>query len=135
MRVTAASVVVGLMLGLGVASAGAGEPLPQVGPPFTEVAAAWESFWAAVRRGDLEAARRYVHSRIRHDFPRSGTTAGKDLQDVARQMAYCRLDPTPIPISGEEVVYGLRCRHGTETAESQVILRRDVDGVWRFTSL
>ncbi len=135
MRGVAILVVIGL---LGVAApvrAGAQAP-GSAGPAFQEVEARWTDFWARVRRGDLEGARRAVHSRVRSEF-RDGfpqTTAGESLQDVAQQMAYCRLEPTPMPISGDEVAYGVRCRHGTETAESLVILRRDADGVWRFTS-
>lgn len=135
MRGVAVLAVIGL---LGVAApvlAGAQAPV-SAGPAFQEVEARWTDFWARVRRGDLEGARRAVHSRVRAEF-REGfpqTTAGEALPDVAQQMAYCRLDPTRIEISAEEVAYGVRCRHGTETAESLVILRQDVDGVWRFTS-
>jgi hypothetical protein len=135
MRVAAIFAVIGLLGLAAPVRAGVQGPAP-AGPPFTEVEARWTDFWATVRRGDLEAARRAVHSRVRSEF-RDGfphTTSGESLPDMAQQMAYCRLDSTPMPISAEEVAYGVRCRHGTETAESLVILRQDADGVWRFTS-
>lgn len=106
---------------------------PQVGPPFEEVRAAWEGVWARLAEGDLAGARRYLHSARRHLFPGGRSVA--ELQELGRQMRLCRLEPMPLPISEEEVVYEVRCAHGGERAEGVVSLRRDVDGVWRFVAL
>jgi len=50
-------------------------------------------------------------------------------------MRFCRLEPMPLPIRADEVLYQVHCAHGEERAESVVSLRRDVDGVWRFVAL
>lgn len=105
--------------------------LPVV-PPFQEVEAAWKGFWSAVILGDLNGARKYVHSHRQHLFP--GRQTLEELKEMAGQMAYCRLDPAPFPL-GEDVIYRVLCQHGSETAESQVGVRRDLDGVWRFSVL
>jgi hypothetical protein len=109
------------------------QPLPSVGPPLSEVQATWKGFWTAVILGDLAGARKYVHSHRQHLFPGNKTLA--ELQELARQMAECRIDPAPFPVSLDEVIYRVHCQRGIETAETQVGLRRDLDGVWRFSVL
>ena len=134
-------------LTLGALRVAAGQPVPQVGPPVREVKATWTAFWTAVSLGDLKEARQYLHSRQRAGFP--GKLMVEELKDLADQMAYCRLDPTPFPLNmlGEEgvrqippevlknldeVFYWVRCQYGDETADSLVGVRRDLDGVWRL---
>lgn len=127
-------------------------------PSFTEVEAAWTGFWTAVILGDLEGARKYIHSQRQHLFPGKRTLA--ELQEIAQQMAFCRLDPTPFPLSLldeatarqfglsererarplppgslDELIYRVYCEHRGEKAETQVGVRRDWDGVWRFSAL
>jgi hypothetical protein len=96
------------------------------------VQAAWAEFWTAVILGDLNGARKYVHSQRQNVFPRKGQRI-EDLQEIAQQMAYCRLDPTPFPIDHDEVIYLVLCEHGSERAETIVGVRRDLDGIWRFS--
>jgi hypothetical protein len=86
--------------------------------------------------GDLAGARQYVYSRRRHLAFRDKTL--NELQEMARQMTHCRLDPVPVPFNLgqlEELYYRLECQRGDERVESLVGLRRDDDGVWRFSSL
>ncbi len=109
------------------------QPLPGVGPPIAEIEAAWTGIWNRLLQGDVAGARRYVHSSRRHLFPGNRTPA--ELQDLARQMTFCQVDPTPLPIDLDEVMYRVRCERGDEKAETLVGLRRDVDGVWRFVTI
>ncbi len=113
--------------------AAAAQSLSLVGPPFAEVENAWRAFWDRLRHGDIAGARRYVHTSRQPLFP--GRTTVDELKELARQMASCRLDPAPVALDDDEVVYSLVCQHDGETAESLVGLRRDGDGVWRFNTL
>lgn len=135
-------------LTLGALRVAVGQPVPQIGPSLKEVEATWTAFWTAVSLGDLKEARKYVHSQL-HPFPGTRLTL-EELQDMAYQMAFCRLDLTPFPLNllGEEgmrqlppgalenvreVFYWVRCTYGDETTQTLVGLRRDVDGVWRLS--
>lgn len=111
----------------------AAQTVSPVGPPFAEVETAWLSFWNRLRAGDVEGARRYVHTTRQPLFPGGKTPA--ELKEAAGQMAFCRLEPAPFPLDEEEVLYRVLCQHGEETAETLVGLRRDADGAWRFTTL
>jgi hypothetical protein len=104
-----------------------------IGPPFAEVQATWTALWQRLGQGDVEGARRYVHSARQAVFPWRKTPA--ELRDLARQMRACRLDPRPLPIDLDEVMYRVVCEHAGERAETLIGLRRDVDGVWRFVTL
>lgn len=127
--------VVGAFLVLTYGGLGGSEAqtVPGSGPPFSEVQAAWTALLDRLLRGDVEGARRYVHTSRQHLFPGRKTVA--EWQEFARQMQFCRVEPTPFPIAPDEVIYQLRCQRGSETAESMVGLRRDRDGVWRFVTL
>jgi hypothetical protein len=125
MRATVHHVVLG---GLLIA-----QPLLPPGPSLEEATAVWTGFWTAVAVGDSVDAGRYVHSQRRHLFP--GPHRPDELQAMATQMAYCRLDPNPRPVGPDEVIYRVLCQRGDETAESQVGLRRDHDGAWRLSVL
>lgn len=109
------------------------QDIPGVTPPFAEVQATWAALLDRLAQGDVEGARRYVHTSRRHLFPGGRTVA--ELQDFARQMRFCRVEPKPFPLGSDEVMYPIRCEHEGETAESLVGLRRDRDGVWRFITL
>ena len=117
-------------LAWGVARAQDAQPRAGGRPSFAEVQATWNAFWAQVAEGDLPGALRYVHSSRRYvpapDRPLSA------LQDLAQQMAFCQLEPAPLPPAQEEAWYLVRCRHGEETAETFIIVRLDTDGVWRL---
>ena len=106
------------------------QPPPPVGPPFAEVETAWTAFWTRLAEGDLAGAWRYLHSSRR--YAPSGDTMLAMLQDLAHQMAFCRLEPSSAIGDGDNVMYLVKCQHGSETAERLVILRRDSDGVWRL---
>lgn len=102
---------------------------PPALPSTEEVETLWSGFWTALSLGDLRGARTYLHASQRSLFP--GKLTVEDLKDLADQMAYCRLDPTPLPTT-KEVFYWVHCKHGDETAQRLVSLRRDWDGVWRL---
>ena len=121
---------VSLAWGWGITEAQEAQPPPIVGPPFAEVEAKWNAFWAHMAEGDLVAAGQYVHSSRRY-LSSTGRPLS-ELQDLAQQMAFCQLDPAPFPPARDEVWYLVRCRHGGETAETFVIIRRDTDGLWRL---
>lgn len=110
----------------------AGAQSAAAGPSFPDVQVAWSSFWARIAEDDLAGARRYLHSSVRARFP--GNRSLQDWRDVALQMAFCRLEPTPFMLGPDEATYPARCQQGDEQAETLVIVRRDLDGVWRFTA-
>jgi len=105
----------------------------EVAPSLEDAQAVWTGFWSAVIVGDLKDARRYVHSQRQHLFP--GSHKMEELQQMATQMAHCRLDPNPFSADPNEFIYRVRCEHRGETAESQVGLRRDHNGTWRLSVL
>jgi hypothetical protein len=98
-----------------------------------EAQSIWSDFWSRVLAGDIDAARRYVHTSRRHLFPFQQTVA--ELQEVARQMQHCRVQPEPLPTGGEDLLFEVRCEHAGQVAETQVGFRRDLDGVWRLSVL
>lgn len=130
---TTRSVAVELTLMLLVTRAVAAQPAPPFGPPLSEIEATWTAFWNHITLGDLQGAAKYIHSSRRHILPAAGDL--RKLQEVADQMAFCRIGPAPVPIRTDEVWYPVHCRHGDETAEGQLGMRRDVDGVWRISAL
>ncbi len=130
MRARVLLTAVSLTLAWGTVQAQEARPQPSVGPPFAEVEATWNGFWTHVVEGDLAAAGRFIHSSRRHLL--SGDKTLSNLQDLARQMAFCRLDGSSLFAAQNEVAYQVQCKRGNETAESLIILRRDIDGVWRL---
>lgn len=131
-RRLATAALLALAVSPGPAIVGA-QPPSSLAPSFSEVEQAWTAVWERLRQGDLAGARRYVHSSRRALFPGGRTVT--ELQDVARQMAACRLVPSPVLLGFEELMYPVRCEQAGETAETYVGVRRDVDGVWRFVTL
>jgi hypothetical protein len=97
-----------------------------------EAQAVWDSFWARIVDGDLNGARRFVHT-MRQAVP--WMVAGTQLQDMARQMQRCRLSADPLPDSGEDVLFEVRCEQAGRTASTLVGFRQDLDGTWRLTVL
>ena len=108
-----------------------GVALAQV-PSQAEAQAIWDGFWGRVAVGDLDGARRYVHT-TRQAFP--WTATGTQLQETARQMQHCRIRRGPLPSSGEDVLFEVRCEHAGQTADALVGFRQDLDGSWRLTVL
>ena len=99
-------------------------------PSPAEAQAIWDGFWSRILAGDLRGAYRYVHS-SRLGFPLQAPV--EQLQEMARQMQYCRLRPDPLPISGEDVLFEAHCEHAGEKADILVGFRQDSDGAWRLT--
>ena len=52
---------------------------------------------------------------------------------MARQMQHCRLRPDPLPDSGDDVIFEVRCEHAGEKVDLLVGFRQDANGVWRLT--
>ena len=99
-------------------------------PSSAQAQAIWEGFWNRILAGDLPGAYRYVHS-SRLGSPLQAPV--EQLQEMARQMQYCRLRPDPLPMSGEDVLFEAHCEHAGETADLLVGFRQDSDGAWRLT--
>ena len=99
-------------------------------PSLAEAQAIWDGFWSRVLAGDLRGAYRYVHS-SRLGLPLQRPL--EQLQEMARQMQYCRLRPDPLPMSGEDVLFEAHCEHAGERADMLVGFRQDSDGAWRLT--
>lgn len=114
-----------------VASSARGVVFAQA-PSGVEAQAVWDAFWNRIAAGDLDGARRYVHT-TRQGFPWMVT--GPQLQEMARQMQRCRLGSDPMPGSAEDVLFEVRCEHAGQTATTLVGLRQDLDGTWRLTVL
>lgn len=112
------------------------QPLAQTiapsAPQFADLERSWAALWDALGRGDVPGARQHVHSSRQHLFP--GERRARELQDLARQMQFCRLVFNPLPVDVNEVVYSVQCRHGSETAETLASFRKDLDGVWRLVA-
>ncbi len=134
MRRTTGALAVGIALMLLVARAAGAQPAAQIGPPLAEVEATWTAFWNHITLGDLDGALKYIHSSKRHLVPPPGGSL-RELQQAAYQLAFCQIDPVPFPIREDHVWYRVRCRRGDETAEGQIGMRRDFDGVWRISAL
>jgi hypothetical protein len=111
MRATAYCLVLGVGLTLLTNRAGEAQPAPATGPPLSHVEATWTAFWNHISLGDLQGAAQYVHSR-RRDVLSTNPDLRK-LQEIADQMAFCRIDPIPFQIQGDEVWYPVHCRRGT----------------------
>jgi hypothetical protein len=117
-----------LLLAIALAGLAAGDALAQA-PSSKEARAIWEAFWTRVRAGDMRGAYRYVHpSRLPYVLQQPSD----QLQEMARQMQYCRLRPDPLP-SVEDVLFEVHCEHDGETADTLVGFREDSDGAWRLT--
>jgi hypothetical protein len=98
----------------------------------------WKAFWQRMGDGDVQGALEYVHSRGRQSIERAqdaGQTPDIErAKDTARQMAFCHLEPDPIPFSreGSRWMYHVECRHGDESAEMYTSVGKDADGEWRL---
>ncbi|HSF07241.1 MAG TPA: hypothetical protein VLG10_15770 [Methylomirabilota bacterium] len=123
----------GLQLAPGGVPPGQAQSSSEATLPLGQAQAVWRGFWNALIVGDLEDARTYVHSERQHLFP--GPHKREELQQMASEMAHCRLNPDPVIVALEEVIYRVLCEHRGETARSQVGLRRDRDGAWRLSLL
>jgi hypothetical protein len=99
-------------------------------PPAGEAQAIWDAFWSRVLAGDLRGAYHYVHpTRLGRPLQRPVD----QLQDLARQMLHCRLASDPLPDSGEDVLFEVRCEHAGEKVQLLVGFRQDATGAWRLT--
>jgi hypothetical protein len=112
-----------------MADIAAGDALAQA-PSSKEAQATWDTFWSHVRAGDLRGAYRYVHP-TRVGF--LSQQPPEQLQEMARQMQYCRLRPDPLPGGGDDVLFEVHCEHDGQTADMLVGFREDADGAWRLT--
>ncbi len=120
------------LVALGLATApAAAQTLPAGGPARAEVEAIWSGFWTEIILGDMRAAQRYLYSKYRHAF--RGEENKTELQDIARQLSFCRIEFPPIG-GGEQVLYRITCEHRGEHAETFLLLLRDLDGAWRMAA-
>jgi hypothetical protein len=120
----------GLFLGCATMHNGA-EP-----PSLATAQSVWTSYWSAIEHDDVVAWNRTVHSSLR--------TAGVDGFDPAVRadarsfLTLCSVLPETLALGGDRASYRTRCAEGrTESglfpaAGAEIVLRRDVDGAWRF---
>ena len=108
---------------------------PTPGPSLADVEVIWTAFWTHLSLGDIDGAAGYLHSSQRQLL--DSTIDRRRMEEVADQMASCRLEPSAPPIRRrpDEHVFAVHCRHRGETADSYLVMRRDFDGVWRIASL
>ena len=106
------------------------QTIPGTGPPVSVVRATWSALWERLLHGDVDGARRYLHSS--QQGPLLDGAAAADLRELARQMQFCRVESDPLPVAPDEVMYPVHCEHEGETAETLVGLRQDRDGSWRL---
>jgi hypothetical protein len=101
---------------------------PPEGASPAEAERIWQALVEALALGDRAGVVRLTHSARRHLVadPLPPLPA-----DEAHQLGFCRPLPGPLPSRENEVIYRVRCEARGERAETNLILRRDLDGVWR----
>ncbi len=103
------------------------EPVLPAAPPLAEVEATWRALVEALSLGDREGVRQLTHSSRRHLLPDPLPLAPAE----AYQLGFCRLQPDPLRLHPDEVVYRLHCAAFGEQTETFLHLRRERDGSWR----
>jgi len=98
------------------------------GPSLAEAERIWQDLVEALALGDRAGLLRLTHSARRHLVadPLRPLSA-----DEAHQLGFCQPQPGPLPSQDDEVIFRLRCEARGEQAETNLVLRRDVDGAWR----
>ncbi len=95
----------------------------------------WNAYWSAVERGDVVEWNRTVHSTLRT----SAEGFDPKVQADARSfLTLCSIEPQTPLVGRDRASFRTRCttaptRSGLfPFAGAEIVLRRDVDGVWRF---
>jgi hypothetical protein len=104
-------------------------------PSFEDAQSVWRAYWSAVERGDAAEWNRTVHGSLRT----SETGFDPAVQVDARSfLTLCSIEPQSALVGGDRASYRTRCAAGPTGsglfpfAGAEMVLRRDVDGVWRF---
>ncbi len=104
-------------------------------PTAEDAERVWRAYWSAVERGDAAEWNRTVHSSVRT----SEQGFDPDVQADARSfLALCSIEPESARIGGDRASYRTRCAAGPTRSGlyplggAELVLRRGVDGAWRF---
>src|SRR6267142_689870 len=96
----------------------------------------WRAYWTAVERGDVAEWNRIAHSSVRKA---DATGFDPKVQADARSfLTLCSVQSESMAMGGDRASYRTRCTDGpTQSglypyAGAEIVLRRDVDGAWRF---
>ena len=96
----------------------------------------WTAYWTAVERGDVAEWNRIVHSSVRKV---DATGFDPRVQADARSfLRLCSVQPESMAMGGDRASYGTRCADAPSQSGlypyggAEIVLRRDVDGMWRF---
>ncbi len=96
----------------------------------------WTAYWTAVERGDVAEWNRIVHSSVRKA---DATGFDPKVQADARSfLTLCSVQSGSMAMGGDRASYRTRCADGPTqsglfpSAGAEIVLRRDVDGAWRF---
>jgi hypothetical protein len=96
----------------------------------------WMAYWTAVERGDVAEWNRIVHSSVR-----KADATGFDSRvraDARAFLTLCSVQPESMAMGGDRASYRTRCADGPTqsglfpSGGAEIVLRRDVDGAWRF---
>jgi hypothetical protein len=107
-------------------------------PSAEDAQRVWRAYWSAVERGDAAEWNRTVHSTLRT----SEQGFDPNVQADARSfLIMCSIEPQSAQIGGDRAAFRTRCATGPTRsglyplAGAELVLRRDVDGAWRFFCL
>jgi hypothetical protein len=129
-------VIVALGCAAALAAGCAATQEPVAVPMPDEAQWVWNAYWTAVERGDVGEWNSVVHSSIR-----SSEAQGFDprvREDARLFLKLCSVQSESMAVGGDRASYRTRCADAPTqsglypSAGAEIVLRRDVDGVWRF---
>jgi hypothetical protein len=122
----------GALLVAGCATGKVAEPVPLP----ADAQRAWTAYWTAVARGDVAEWNRITHSSARKA---DATEFDPRVQADARSfLTLCYVQSGSMAMGGDRASYRTRCADGPTRsglfpwAGAEIVLRKDVDGAWRF---
>ena len=122
----------GALLAAGCATTQDAEPVPLP----ADAQRVWMAYWTAVERGDVAEWNRIAHSSVR-----KADATGFDPRvraDARSFLTLCSVRPESMAMGGDRASYRTRCVDGPTqsglfpSGGAEIVLRRDVDGAWRF---
>jgi hypothetical protein len=124
-----------LAAALALAIGGCATPHTTTAPSSEDAQRVWNAYWSAVERGDAAEWNRTVHSSLRT----SEQGFDPNVQADARSfLTLCSIKAQTPLVGGDRASFRTRCAAGPTRsglfpfAGAEIVLRRDVDGAWRF---